>query len=153
MNANDLLRRWAADKALPRAALATLAALAALAALVAPAQAVAKDGPKVAAAKALAAAVWGNPCDGNVSVRWDDLGSEYAANATPSLCVVKLNTRGPGATGGAYDRWSWGWVCTYMLHEYGHLAGMNHSANPHSVMFRQPLMDRRCMLDIPSKDV
>jgi len=46
-----------------------------------------------------------------------------------------------------YDRrqWSWGKYCTTTIHEWGHLAGRNHSRNPRSVMyFRFNHVDRRC---------
>lgn len=43
-------------------------------------------------------------------------------------------------------RWGMTWieVCSGMIHEYGHLAGQEHSTNPLSIMYPNYRPDRRC---------
>ncbi len=110
-------------------------ALACAAVSAAPAQA---DKARAHRAQAIAAHVWGQPCPlGGVTVVRGEVAAGALAQAeflvppeTPwpaaySSCRVVI---GPG-------RLTWEEVCTIVLHEYGHLVGAGHSANPRSVMY------------------
>lgn len=144
-----------------------LAACVACLLFAAPAQA----GWRVPRAKAIAAKAAGNPCDGNVTIRWEhelpditDHGQgtdPLNAGATRSMapdgwtfpgeCVVHLNGN---------RRWSWDRLCVTMMHEYKHLAGYKakrpyvapdgtvdwtHSADQTALMYPRPqLVDTRC---------
>lgn len=94
-------------------------------------------------AKAIAARVWKNPCANGVSVTWGPVvptattvnTDEIVAEATQETCSIVFNNTLP------VPRWTA--LCTYMIHEYGHLAGYRdpsnvkdpfHSANPKSIM-------------------
>jgi hypothetical protein len=39
---------------------------------------------------------------------------------------------------------SWRWRCTYLVHEYGHLAGRAHVFNSTSIMFAAPMLHGGC---------
>lgn len=66
---------------------------------------------------------------------WEDLRGDrigearwwyYRNNPTAySDCKVGIDVH--------YD-WDFEWLCTIMVHEYGHLSGQEHSENPRSVM-------------------
>jgi hypothetical protein len=120
----------------------------------APAQA----GSRLDRAQRIAATVWNNPCDGQVRVVWEDKPGGAANVAYAKDCMVSFD---------AHTRLSWGAFCTFMIHEYGHLANYRdplnikdptHSHNPRSVMYRKPVIitdghhpwelarpDRRCL--------
>ena len=128
----------------------TRAALAALLALtIAPAAARAAqrpeqrwpiDGPAMQQARQLATQHWGmNPCQGDVDISWGQLPvaenarstwtNQFADYGDPehnTLCDVVFNTR---------QDWDWPKLCTVFMHEFGHLAGHEHSEDPDDVMF------------------
>ncbi len=122
----------------PRRALRKLLLASALMAATGGAPAAHADGARAARAQAIAAHVWGQPCPlGGVTVVRGEVAAGALAQAeflvppeTPwpaaySSCRVVI---GPG-------RLTWEEVCTIVLHEYGHLVGAGHSANPRSVMY------------------
>ena len=91
------------------------------------------------AAQAIARDTWGtDACGGTVDVVWDVLAPNYNAlstwsNPTDSYanpaanygCTIELNST---------MTFDWPKFCTVVVHEYGHLDGQQHSADPHSVM-------------------
>jgi hypothetical protein len=95
----------------------------------------AEAGWKLRRAQAIAAAIWENPCAGNVRIGWKPLPVGQTANSfNDPACIVVFSTGEPI---------EWEPFCTAMIHEYGHLAGFRdpqnpsdpyHSHNPHSVM-------------------
>ena len=87
---------------------------------------------------------WHRPCGKvRVEIKYQRLSGGAAARATrwkrggrTVRCLVEF---APWATG------TWGRYCTARLHEYGHLAGRDHSRNRRSVMFPRILeVDHRC---------
>jgi hypothetical protein len=105
-------------------------------------------GWKMDRAEEIADTVWRHPCNGNVPVSWDDPARVFAAVdpyrppmawTRPGDCTLHLN--GPWIA-----RWGipWSDLCPSVLHEYGHLAGMQHSPNPRSVMYPVLHPDSRC---------
>lgn len=95
-------------------------------------------------AKVVADKAWGHPC-ATVRVEWEHFRDDarlldpYAWGAaltlylpewrTASNCFVLLNLHY------APRRWRWSRLCTVMVHEYGHLAGHDHSKDPFNVMY------------------
>ncbi|GAC1442216.1 MAG: hypothetical protein NVSMB51_22380 [Solirubrobacteraceae bacterium] len=100
------------------------------------------DGAAVSTARTIAAAYWGtDACAGDVTLTWGSLPEQVNAlsnwwNPTESYgnapqnrhCSVTLNQ------GVAYD---WPMLCTVIVHEFGHLAGHQHSPDPNDVMYFQ----------------
>jgi hypothetical protein len=98
------------------------------------------DGPAFQTARQVAVEHWGmEPCAGDVEVAWGKLAADQNAAATwmnqfrdygdpahNTDCAVLFNT--------AQD-WDWPKLCTIFVHEFGHLAGYAHSADPDDVMF------------------
>jgi hypothetical protein len=98
------------------------------------------DGPAFQTARAIAVEQWGmDPCHGDVDVSWGKLPIEqnavstwvnqyqdYGDPAHNTLCGVVFNTK---------QDWDWPKLCTVFVHEFGHLAGHEHSEDPHDVMF------------------
>jgi Matrixin len=105
-----------------------------------PAQQWPVGGAAMQQARAIAVAHWGiDPCGGDVDVSWADLPADENADSVwtnpyqdygdpkdNTLCSVTFNTR---------QDWDWGKLCTVFVHEFGHLAGYQHSADPGDVMF------------------
>lgn len=120
-----------------------LVTLAVLVAASAPAHA----GWKIDRATAIAEIVWQDPCEGRVTLVWQDLGDVFAADGLD--CLVRINNAGSG--------WGWPVFCTLMIHEYGHLAGYRdpanptdpvHARNPRSVMHTpMTTIDPRCFFN------
>lgn len=75
---------------------------------------------------AVAEKVWHAPCGGQVTVLWAPLPETVGAVAAREACTVTLTT--------AY-RLPFAALCSVMIHEVGHLAGVQHSLNPRSVMY------------------
>jgi hypothetical protein len=103
----------------------------------------------------VAVATWGHThCTGGVSVRLGPPSStRFGVTAATARwrrldrpahpfdhCVIVLNRDvfGP-ATHAPYA-----FFCSVILHEYGHLAGRRHSADPASIMYPIVPVDRRC---------
>jgi hypothetical protein len=98
------------------------------------------DGPALQAARQIAVEHWAmSPCHGDVDISWAKLPAEENASSSwtnqyqdygdpndNTLCSVTFNS--------AQD-WDWPKLCTVFVHEFGHLAGNTHSADPNDVMF------------------
>jgi hypothetical protein len=98
------------------------------------------DGPAMQAARQIAVEHWAmDPCHGDVDISWGKLPAEENAESSwtnqyrdfgdpahNELCSVTLNTR---------QDWDWPKLCTVFVHEFGHLAGHDHSPDPGDVMF------------------
>lgn len=65
------------------------------------------------------------PNCGQVDIKVRDLRSDYIGMAYPDRCVVKVD---PIAN-------TWRLFCTVAVHEYGHLAGVEHSKKRSSIMY------------------
>jgi hypothetical protein len=90
-------------------------------------------GWRIDRATAIAAKVWRDPCPNKVQIRWvaipaTGIGAEDVADAAADrfTCTIWLRST---------HRWDWEPLCSALIHEYGHLAGMPHSLNPRSVMY------------------
>ena len=91
------------------------------------------------AAQAIAVKRWNqNPCGGDVSLGWSPMAWDTYANSTWDVvspggrfvdCRVEFNSR---------VDFTWSRYCTIMVHEYGHLIGLDHSKDPDSIMFPRP---------------
>jgi hypothetical protein len=93
----------------------------------------------VATAESVAAGVWGvAACSGKVAIAWRarprsvNAVSSWANRISPYGdpqgnfdCKVEFNPRAA---------WTWAKFCTVLVHEFGHLTGHRHSADPHDVM-------------------
>jgi hypothetical protein len=131
------------------AALLAASTIALLSALVGAAGASAADspvdvfGPATAPetlAREIAVAYWGvDPCGGQVTIVWTDQDPDLNATAvwgnavgdyTDALsndqCQIRFNPE---------VAFTWPKFCTVMVHEYGHLAGHDHSDDPRDVMY------------------
>jgi hypothetical protein len=98
------------------------------------------NGPAFQAARKVAVEHWAmDPCHGDVVISWGKLPSDENAESTwtnqfrdygdpehNTLCEVTFN---------ADQDWDWPKLCTVFVHEFGHLAGNAHSADPDDVMF------------------
>lgn len=113
------------------------------------APAVAEAGWKIDRAKEIAAIVWNDPCPATVA--WEEPSVAFARHPLPKMhlarawsypeqCRVALNADWERRFG-----YSWKDVCRSLIHEFGHLAGVEHSTNPRSVMSEYGLgTDPRC---------
>lgn len=91
----------------------------------------------MAVAHTFAVQRWGmEPCGGNVAVSWARLGPNVNAHsywlaeagADPSTytdCSITYSLD---------VAWDWPKLCTVIEHELGHLAGHEHSTDPHNIM-------------------
>lgn len=144
-----------------RAALAAGALLIAMLAPAAVAQAPAAPSvrfavgsPALEQAQAIARAHWGvDPCGGAVEIAWVPLGryvnavsswtvraaDAYAAPELNEDCRIELSTRMP---------FGWPKLCTVVVHEYGHLAGLRHDEEPGRLM--SAVYDRPLPACLPS---
>jgi hypothetical protein len=98
------------------------------------------DGAAFQAARQIAIEHWAmTPCHGDVDIGWGKLPGDENAESTwtnqyqdygdpehNTLCSVTFNTK---------QNWDWPKLCTVLAHEFGHLAGNAHSADPGDVMF------------------
>jgi hypothetical protein len=98
------------------------------------------DGPAFAQARQIAVEHWAiEPCQGDVTISWGKLPADENAESTwtnpyrdygdpahNTLCAVTFNPK---------QDWDWPKLCTVFMHEFGHLAGNAHSADPDDVMF------------------
>jgi hypothetical protein len=85
-------------------------------------------------ATAIAQIVWDHPCDDQVQLRWihfDDIHPAWFSGP----CQITYNTA---------FRQDWLGFCTATLHEYGHVAGVQHNLNPRSIMYERPVLNWRC---------
>ena len=86
------------------------------------------------AAKEIAVEIMGDPCGGVVGTTKASLPGSLYAHASWSWgsaphftdCLIRFSSD---------HSFSWLEFCTIMVHEYGHLAGREHSDNPRSVMY------------------
>lgn len=99
---------------------------------------------KLAAVLVIAQQVFGPvPCGTPVVERAKFTDPGTLAGADPATCRIFLNRRWASQMPPAMK-------CTLVLHEYGHLAGREHSDNPNSVMYPDYLRDdRRCLSKAP----
>jgi hypothetical protein len=91
-------------------------------------------------ARSVAVQQWGiDPCHGDVDISWGRLPADQNAVSSwvnqyrdygdpehNTLCEVTFNTR---------QDWDWPKLCTVLAHEFGHLAGHEHSQDADDVMF------------------
>jgi hypothetical protein len=97
----------------------------------------------------VAAQMWGSVCPADS----DTVASEWATTGgTDWIAVEQHDEPYIGATPDLFtdcrimwnpdyrDSWlaDFAWVCTYYVHETGHLTGHEHSTDPSSVMYAQP---------------
>lgn len=80
---------------------------------------------------------WGDPAE--VAPSHIESNSEPLAWASQGVCVVYLNAPRTAKWGMPWEE-----LCPAMIHEYGHLAGREHSTDPHSIMYPDIHADRRC---------
>ena len=114
--------------------LALAVAACAVAGLAVPGAEGAVSAGQLARMQRIAAAAWpANACTGRVQFDWttdgflDALEPGAVAAADPAACQVVASR----------DRWA-GWkayLCTVLVHEYGHLAGREHVSNSRNVMY------------------
>jgi hypothetical protein len=116
------------------------------AAHLAPAVRFAADSPSTATARQIAVAHWGvDPCGGNVAITWTAQARDLNAVAHWSSPVPDTGPAGHLDCSIAFNSaasFSWPKFCTVVVHEYGHLVGHGHSADPTDVMaavYRKPL--------------
>ena len=97
---------------------------------------------------AIAERRFGPACTGGIAATWNPFEVDYAgspgarawARTFVEQCRIDFNLglwRDPSWRAAIYDP---PWLCTLVVHEYGHLAGHGHSADPADVMY--PLIDR-----------
>ena len=98
------------------------------------------DGASMQTARQIAVEHWGmEPCHGDVAISWAKLPTaenaesswtnqyrDYGDPEHNTLCDVTFNVR---------QDWDWPKLCTVFVHEFGHLAGHDHSLDPGDVMF------------------
>jgi hypothetical protein len=98
------------------------------------------DGTAIQRAQAIATEYWGTkPCGGAVTMEWGALDgtvnalstwwnptSAYGNAGENSQCKVTLNVA---------QLFDWPELCTVIVHEYGHLAGQQHSTDRNSPMY------------------
>jgi hypothetical protein len=120
----------------------TRAALVALLTLIVATPAAAKTAPAswMPQARQIADAHWGmDPCHADVAITWGVLPVDENARSTwtnqfrdygdpehNTTCDVVFNSK---------QDWDWPKLCTVFMHEFGHLAGHDHSEDPDDVMF------------------
>lgn len=75
---------------------------------------------------------WGAPACGTPTVEWVDLGPVPYGRTFDGSCVILLNTQRAAAF--RYKPL----LCTTIVHEWGHLTGHKHSADPRNVMYPTP---------------
>jgi hypothetical protein len=107
------------------------------------------DGAEVQRAQWIAVGHWGvDPCGGQVALVWGVLDktlnaqsswanpiAAYGNSAANSDCHITLN---------GLQSYDWPMLCTVIVHEYGHLAGHQHTTDPNDVMYPfyvKPLAD------------
>ena len=95
---------------------------------------------KLAAAIVIAQQVFGPaPCGAPAVEQARFADPAVMAGSDPFACRILLNRRW-------VDEMPRAMRCTLILHEYGHLAGRDHSEDPDSVMFAQYVRpDARCL--------
>jgi len=136
-----------------RTAIRTLiAALVATAALASSALADVWTPAQTAKAVAVADAHWpASPCKGREAITWvkSAATADFAATAYPALCATTVAWNQVAAADP-----SPAFLCTVLEHEFGHLAGYEHSPDPNNVMFAilwKPSPDCAAALPGPAK--
>jgi len=136
-----------------RTALHTLiATLAATAALASTAQADLWTPAQTAKAIAVADAHWpASPCHGREVITWIKSAplADVAGLAHPDFCATTIAWNQVAA-----EDPSPAFLCTVLEHEFGHLAGLDHSPDPNNVMFAvlwKPSADCAAALPGPAK--
>ena len=74
---------------------------------------------------------WGSPCDGRVSLSFSDLSPGDVGISWPDECRVEITRALLGRKVS---------LCLIVMHEWGHLAGRDHSNDPRSIMNPVPSM-------------
>jgi len=96
-------------------------------------------GAAMTAAEGVAQAYWGtNPCGGKYDISWVEMGLDTNAistwsNPTSAYDNPSQNLDCRVAFNKLID-YDWQRFCTVLVHELGHLAGHDHSADAHDVM-------------------
>lgn len=93
--------------------------------------AVAVAHPRIHVARQVAVTTWGNVCDGHVRIVKRHLGyrpdgREILGQARVADCLIELDDR---------PHWAWSELCWTVAHEYGHLAGRDHSPRKSALMY------------------
>jgi hypothetical protein len=132
-------RRWPALAALLAAGALSATAATAARAQEAPAVRFAPGSPAMVLAEQLAVAHWGvDPCGGAIKItwveaapainaiaRWSNPTSPFDSPATNTGCSIDVNP---------LQNFTWPKFCTVIVHEYGHLAGHQHTVDGPDVM-------------------
>lgn len=101
---------------------------------------------------AVADAHWpGSRCQGIERIDWVTTipGPDVVGYAEPATCQVEINWQAILTTAPTPD-----YLCTIIEHEFGHLAGYEHSTNPLDVMYPTVVMPAHdCAKAFPAKTV
>jgi hypothetical protein len=110
--------------------------------VVPPPAAAARVGDHVLRALELGERRFGPACPAAIRVTWAPFEVRYAGVAHARAwartfrpeCRVELNREVWDDPGWREAVYAWPWLCTLVVHEYGHLAGHGHAADPGDVM-------------------
>ena len=98
----------------------------------------AQSAPAVGA-QLVAAAYWNaNPCHGQIALTWAALDPSINATSSwvnPIAYGAPLQNTDCSITFNSAIDWDWTRFCSVLVHEYGHLDGLPHSADPTDVMY------------------
>lgn len=82
----------------------------------------------------IAEEAWDHPCNDDVNLYLASLKDTVVAET--AQCNVWYDPEYLGLT-----KTNWSEFCTYLVHEWGHLAGEGHSSDPNDVMYPWPTHD------------